>query len=318
MLNGYRCDGTGVGSFLLKDYVGELMFGECHAHIFMNGYDYPKAVRDHTKEPNESLIREHLQAYADRGIRFVRDGGDHLGVSALAKKLAKEYGIDYRTPVFAIHKNGHYGGIVGKGFDTMQEYAQLVRSARTQGADFVKIMTTGIMDFDTDGHITGEALTRQEVREMIHIAHEEGMAVMSHTNGDGPVYDAEEAGVDSVEHGNYMGAAAMEALADSDTVWVPTAVTISNLIGSGRFDDAVIEKIREKARENIAQAFACGVNVGLGSDAGAYRVLHGQGLEDEYAFFMDVVKDRQKVDTVLEYSESIIRKKFKVNRNGDT
>ena len=58
--------------------------------------------------------------------------------------------------------------------------------------------------------------------------------------------------------------------------------------------------------------------MGLGSDAGAYRVLHGQGLEDEYAFFMDVVKDRQKVDTVLEYSESIIRKKFKVNRNGDT
>ena len=27
----------------------------------------------------------------------------------LAARLAPEYGIDYRTPVFAIHKNGHYG-----------------------------------------------------------------------------------------------------------------------------------------------------------------------------------------------------------------
>lgn len=300
----------------MKSETEKFMFGECHAHMFMNGYDYPKAVRDHTGQPNEELIREHLQAYADRGITFVRDGGDNLGVSKLAKELAPEYGIDYRTPIFAIHKNGHYGGIVGKGFDTIAEYAELVCEAKNQGADFIKIMTTGIMDFDTDGHITGTALERCEVREMIHIAHEEGMAVMAHTNGDGPVLDAVEAGVDSVEHGNYMGEDALRALAESDTVWVPTAVTIGNLIGSGRFDDDVIAKIEDKARQNIAKAFAYGVNVGLGSDAGAYRVLHGQGIEDEYALFLNVLGVPEKVDQVLEKSECIIKKKF-VNIRAD-
>lgn len=288
----------------------KVTFGECHAHIFMNGYDYPKAVRDHTGQPNEGFIREHLQAYEDRGITFVRDGGDNLGVSRLAKELAPEYGIDYRTPMFAIHKNGHYGHIVGKGFDTLAEYAELVCEAKGQGADFIKIMTTGIMDFDTDGHITGTALERCEVREMIQIAHQEGMAVMAHTNGDGPVLDAVEAGVDSVEHGNYMGEDALRALAESDTVWVPTAVTIANLIGSGRFDDRVIAKIEDKARQNIAKAFAYGVNVGLGSDAGAYRVLHGQGIEDEYGLFLEVLGEREKVDQVLKKSECIIKKKF--------
>ena len=294
----------------MKNEKEHFMFGECHAHMFMNGYDYPKAVRDHTGQPNEALIREHFQAYADRGISFVRDGGDNLGVSKLAQTLAGEYGIDYRTPIFAIHKNGHYGGIVGEGFDTMAQYAELVRKAKGQGADFIKIMTTGIMDFDTDGHITGTALERQEVREMIHIAHEEGMAVMAHTNGDGPVLDAAEAGVDSIEHGNYMGEDALRALAESDAVWVPTAVTIANLIGSGRFDDTVIEKIEDRARQNIAKAFACGVNVGLGSDAGAYRVLHGQGIQDEYALFLQVVGDRERVDQVLKKSEDIIKNKF--------
>lgn len=288
-----------------------IMFGECHAHMFMNGYDYPKAVRDHSGQPNETLIREHLQVYADRGITFVRDGGDNLSVSKLAQELAPEYGIDYRTPIFAIHKNGHYGGIVGKGFDTLAEYAELVREAKGWGADFIKIMTTGIMDFGSDGHITGTALERTKVHEMIHIAHEEGMAVMAHTNGDRPVLDVVEAGVDSVEHGNYMGEDALRALGESDTVWVPTAVTIANLIGSGRFDDEVIAKIEDKARQNIEKAFAYGVNVGLGSDAGAYRVLHGQGIMDEYALFLDVVKDKAKVDQVLGQSENIVKMKFK-------
>lgn len=295
----------------MNNEIGRTVFGECHAHIFMNGYDYPKAVRDHTGQPNEKLIREHLKAYADRGITFVRDGGDNLGVSRRAKELAPEYGIDYRTSIFAIHKNGHYGGIVGKGFDTLAEYADLVCEAKSQGADFIKIMTTGIMDFGTDGYITGTALERSEIKEMVHIAHENGMAVMAHANGDEPVLNAVETGVDSVEHGNFMGEDALWALAESDTVWVPTAVTIANLMGSGRFDDGVIAKIEDTARKNIAKAFAYGVNVGLGSDAGAYRVLHGRGIEDEYALFLEVVKDKAKVNQVLGQSESMIRVKFK-------
>lgn len=51
--------------------------------------------------PDEALIRACLKRYQGLDVRFVRDGGDNLGVSALAKKIAPEYGIDYRTPVFA-------------------------------------------------------------------------------------------------------------------------------------------------------------------------------------------------------------------------
>ena len=150
------------------------MFGENHAHIFMNAMDYHQAVKDHEKTPDEGLIRAHFKAYQEKQVSFVRDGGDYLHVSYKAREIAPEYGIDYRTPVFAIHKNGHYGGIVGRGFDTMKEYAALVKEVRKEGGDFIKIMTTGIMDFDTDGSITGTALSFGEVREMVHIAHEKG------------------------------------------------------------------------------------------------------------------------------------------------
>ena len=132
------------------------MFGECHAHIFMDGIDYRAAVRTHRDAPCEPVIRAHLKEYQMRGITYVRDGGDKYGASTLARKLAPEYGITYRTPVFGIHKNGQYGKIVGYGFSDMREYHDLVKQAISQGADFIKIMTTGLMDFDDHGAVTGE------------------------------------------------------------------------------------------------------------------------------------------------------------------
>ena len=79
-----------------------------------------------------------------------------------------------------------------------------VLKAGEEGADFIKIMTTGLLDFKNHGKVTGEPLEAEEVKEMVHIAHEEGFAVMSHTNGVYGTRAAIEAGVDSLEHGNYM------------------------------------------------------------------------------------------------------------------
>ena len=47
-------------------------------------------------------------------------------------------------------KNGHYGKIVGRGFDTLKEYHQRVLEAASEGADFIKIMTTGLLEFLND------------------------------------------------------------------------------------------------------------------------------------------------------------------------
>ena len=209
----------------------EDMFGECHAHIFMDGVNYREAVQRHLHGVDDRVIRRHFKMYREKGITFVRDGGDDLGVSEKAREIAGEYGIDYRTPIFAIHRKGCYGGIVGKAYENMKEYAELVREVKAHKGDFIKIMTTGIMDFDTDGGITGEALPYAEVKEMVHIAHEEGFAVMCHTNGAGPVADLVRAGADSVEHGNYVSEETLLMMAESDIVWVPTITVVANMFG---------------------------------------------------------------------------------------
>ena len=287
------------------------MFGECHAHVIMDGVNYKEAISIHKDHVNDEVIRKHLNAYKEQGITFVRDGGDALGVSERARKLALEYGIDYRTPAFAIHKNGHYGSIVGIGFDTMKEYYALVKEAKNRGADFIKIMTTGLLDFNNHGQITGTPLDRKEVCEMVHIAHEEGMAVMSHTNGSYGVQAVVEAGVDSVEHGNYIDLETIREMADSNSVWVPTLVTIRNLRGCGRYEESVLNPIIEQAAENLRLAYKYRVKVALGSDAGAYRVLHGKGVKDEYQAFMDILGESENVKKWLADGEKRIQDTFR-------
>ncbi len=283
------------------------MFGECHAHIFMNGVDYRAAARSFSREVREDLIRENLKAYRDAGVRFVRDGGDHYGASLRARALAPEYGITYLTGGFAIHKNGCYGGIVGRGFDTLKEYAALVGEVRKKGGDFIKIMTSGIMTFRKPDELSEPGLDAETVREMVRIAHEEGFRVMSHTNGARSIAAVCEAGADSVEHGNFADEEALHALAEHRVVWVPTIVTIKNLIGSGLFSDDVLREIYEKQCDCLRRAASFGAVIALGSDAGARCVLHGKGICDEYETFREIFADEPLLDQKLSLAEERIR-----------
>ena len=194
----------------------------------------------------------------------------------------------------------------------MVEFHKRVLEAKQAGADFIKIMTTGILDFNEHGAITGTPLDGSEVKEMVHIAHEEGMAVMSHTNGDYGVQAAVAAGVDSLEHGNYMNEESLAMLAESDTVWVPTLVTVRNLLGDGRYDDETLKPIIESAEENIRKAFRMGIKAAPGSDAGAYRVIHGKGIQDEVQSFVEILGDQDAAYRWLAEGEAEIKKKFTV------
>ncbi|MDO4556548.1 MAG: amidohydrolase family protein [Lachnospiraceae bacterium] len=286
------------------------MFGECHAHMIMDGLNYRRAIQLHKKQVQDSAIREHLRAYERREITFVRDGGDAFGVSKRARELAGEYGIDYRSPIFAIHKNGYYGSIVGLGFSNMKEYAGLVDIANAHGCDFIKIMISGIMDLDHAGELSCESLPAEEIKEMIHIAHEYGLSVMAHTNGIKAASAAAQYGVDSIEHGNFIDRETMEILAEHHTLYVPTVATVANLIGCGRYPDTELSKILDSMKENLKNAWELQVPTALGSDAGAYLVPHGQGLLDEYHFFQKVLGESEQLDTWLSDSEALLRKKF--------
>ena len=180
------------------------------------------------------------------------------------------------------------------------------RQVKKRGGDFIKIMTTGIMNFDTDGSVTEKPLGFDEVKEMVHIAHEEGFSVMAHTNGARAVREAAVAGADSIEHGNYVDEEAMWAMKENKTVWVPTITVVKNMIGCGRFSDEVLEKIWETGSRNIQRGYEIGVQLALGSDAGAYLVPHGQGIKDEWECFQEILGKNNKEVTEMLLELSLI------------
>ena len=254
---------------------------DCHMHMILDGFDWKAAIRRHAQGPDEKWIREILKEYQRLGFTYLRDGGDRWGAGKKARELAPEYGIRYRTPLANLCKAGHYGAFIGEKYADFKEYTALVRKARADGADFIKIMISGLMDFDRFGVLTEEGLPPEEIRELIHIAHEEGFAVMAHANGARTAEAAAKAGIDSIEHGAYLDTDALCAMKENGTVWVPTLSTVGNLRGKGRFREDAVRAILESALENVSAFARMGGLVALGSDAGAWAVPHGSISEQQ-------------------------------------
>ena len=252
---------------------------DCHIHMILDGEDWKKATHRHCDFPDTAWIRGTLQHYQKLGFTYLRDGGDRWGAGEKARDLAPEYGITYRTPLAPLHKQGHYGGFIGESFSDLREYAALVRQHREQGADFIKVMISGLMDFDRFGVLTEDGLSSEEIHEMVHIAHEEGFAVMAHANGSRVVEAAAEAGVGSVEHGAYLHGDVLCAMKEMGTVWVPTLSAVGNLRGKGRFSEDAVQAILKSAMENVRIFAGRDGLLAPGTDAGAWAVHHGDLTE---------------------------------------
>jgi imidazolonepropionase-like amidohydrolase len=252
---------------------------DCHIHMVLDGLDWKNAIARHKDEPNIPWIRQQLRTYQEKSFTHLRDGGDRWGVGAVAKTLAPEYGIFYSTPLAPLCKTGHYGGFIGKSYANMREYSALVQETRRLGGDFIKIMISGLMDFNVFGVLTETPLPKSEIQELIHIAHEEGFAVMAHANGARTMEAAAEAGVDSIEHGAYSDEDALAAMVENGTVWVPTLSTIGNLRGAGRFSEKAVAEILDYAMEQVSNFAGMGGLIAPGTDAGAWAVPHGSTTE---------------------------------------
>ena len=255
---------------------------ECHGHMVMDGENFKAARARHLAEPNRSVVEAQLAELAAQGVGYYRDGGDAQGVSLLARALAPDYGIEFATPGFAIHREGYYGGLVGRGYSDLKEYRALLRELRKAGGDFVKIMVSGMITFREYGETSCPPLPEAEIRELIHIAHGEGCAVMLHVNGDAAIRAVLEAGGDSIEHGYFMEEDTLRALAGSGAVWTPTLAAVAAFIDRDGFNGAVARETVEKQKEALRFAAALGAKIAAGSDSGAVGVPHAAGAREEY------------------------------------
>ena len=282
------------------------MRADCHMHMILDGYEWRSAIARHNPVPDESWIRGILKTYQNLGFTYLRDGGDRWGAGAKAREIAPEYGIRYRTPLAPLCKAGHYGTFIGEKYENFKEYAALVKKHRANGADFIKIMISGLMDFDRCGVLTEPGFPAEDIRELIHIAHEEGFAVMAHCNGARTAEAAARYGINSIDHGAYLDGDALAAMKENGSIWCPTLSTIGNLRGKGRFNEEAVQAILKTAMENVSAFAAMGGILAPGTDAGAWSVPHGSLTE------FDLLREAigNGADAVMDWGTQAVMERF--------
>ena len=283
-----------------------MAYSECHGHIFMDGHVFKDAMDLHRGGVVKEVIQERLQAVRAASVTYYRDGGDRLGVSEYARQIAADCGIEYRTCIYGTHKRKQYGGLVGLPFDTAADFRLLVADLKAKKADFVKLMISGIMDFQTFGGLSGGGLEVNEIPELIKIAHGEGFRVMAHVNGAERIKAALEAGLDSVEHGYFMDDACLTLLKETGAVWVPTLAATAGFTGREGFVEGIAEANLRHSCENIRKAKAMGVLIAAGSDAGAVNVPPDTGIHIEHA----LLAAAGLTEADIQRGDEAIRKRF--------
>lgn len=269
-----------------------LLIIDSHIHIAHNTLFKKKEWNNSTIEFKIDCLTKILKEYKINNILALRDGGDGIFASCLAREIATKEGITYKTPIFAICKKDHYGSFLGRSISRIDDFKREFEILKENKLDHLKIILTGIVNFNKFGDVGEVAFTYDELEYMVKSAKEYGVPVMIHANGSKGVSDAIKAGVDTIEHGFLISDKEIYEMAEKDIVWVPTLSPLGNIIrekdSNFREQLDTIKKVYDMQTKNIVKAYEIGVKIALGSDAGAYRVAQVAGIFDEIGYFENI------------------------------
>ena len=158
-----------------------------------------------------------------------------------------------------------------------------VREAAKRGADLIKITSTGGVLSQQGRGLEGH-FDPAEIRSITSTAHRLGLKVAAHAHGARGIEDATRAGVDSIDHGTFADAQALQAMKANGTWYVPTLMAFSGVrdrLGKNIFTPVVEAKVRETLTvwgKALAAAHRTGVKIAFGTDAGVFE--HGRNAEE--------------------------------------
>jgi imidazolonepropionase-like amidohydrolase len=143
------------------------------------------------------------------------------------------------------------------------------------GADWIKIMATAGVGGGT-GKLVGEPgwqeLTEEEIRAAASEAHGPGRKITAHAIGTAGIKAAIRAGIDCIEHGDYLDDEAIEMMVERNVALVPTLKITENL-GEHGAERGFLQNVVERAKRTMEAGFQstlraqkAGIRVGVGSD----------------------------------------------------
>ncbi len=267
-----------------------LLPGLINVHIHVQGY---QPTPDGGAEPilagtSAHFLQARLRDTLRMGVTTLRNVGSQA-VQPQEARQAMRYGA-FRGPrlltcgriISATAPGGRFYGAMYREADGPEEIRKAVREQLRDGADFIKVMTTGARSNELEDPEPAQ-LTEPELSALVHESKRLGFKVAAHVEGLDGTAAAIAHGIDTIEHGMYLNQRPelLEAMATNGQVLVPT---LGGYYWMGGFGEAIdpdtvtispemLPSLVELAHHNLAQgtrslraARAAGVKIALGSD----------------------------------------------------
>lgn len=165
--------------------------------------------------------------------------------------------------------------------DTDDELRQRVRHLVRDGADVIKVCTTGGVSSPTDTP-DDIGITDSQVAIIVEeMAKRSGQPVAAHAQGREGIHHALRGGITSVEHGYEIDEAGIEYMKENNVYLVPTLSAALRIPDPAVVPDYLYEKKvvwSATAKEHVTRAIQAGVKIAMGTDSGVCP--HGQNLKE--------------------------------------
>ncbi|MDG2076532.1 MAG: amidohydrolase family protein [Arenicellales bacterium] len=259
---------------------------DCHVHVTAATADFPALRR---WSPAYTTVRALtiLSAMIRRGFTTVRDaGGADWG---LAQAIEQGHAVgprlrycgqaisqtgghgDMREPGDVVHDVCHCAAGLGRIADGVAAVRTACRDEIRKGATHIKIMASGGVSSTTD-RLDSTQFSMEELRASVEEAEAANIYVMTHAYTARASNRALEAGIRSIEHGNYLDQSSCDLFKQHEAYFVPTLATYFALPKEGLaagLHPSMVAKIGDtldRGLEALELAHNSGVSIAYGTD----------------------------------------------------
>ena len=264
---------------------------DSHTHVLLQGditaADYDEQLLKQSPEYRTILATVNARRMLSWGFTSIRDvETEGAGYADVDVKHAIERGViagpRMQVATRAMDVTGAYpligyapGVVVPKGVQEVDGADGGRRAVREQiyhGADWIKVYSDRSYKVEPNGTLDDiPTFTLDELRAIVDETHRQRHRVASHAMARQGVHNSVEAGVDSIEHGNYIADEDLRTMVQKGIFYVPT-IYVGEYVAEGRAKEGapVWKQMREIHEKTFRRALKAGVKIAFGTDVGGF------------------------------------------------
>jgi imidazolonepropionase-like amidohydrolase len=280
---------AGVESIDLSNSVCLPGLVESHTHVLLQGditaADYDEQILKQSVPFRTLLASRAARKSLDYGFTTIRDlETEGAGYADVDLKKAINQGI---VPGPRMQVSGRAMDVTGaypvlgyawelqpnlphgvQEVDGVEGGRKAVREQLSYGTDWVKVYSDRSYSLRPDGVLDDiPTFTLDELKAIVDETHRQRHKVASHATALQGVHNSVVAGVDSVEHGDYIADEDLRMMKEKGIFYVPT-IFVGEYVAEGR--GGVWPKMIQISEQTFQRALKAGVKIAFGTDVGGF------------------------------------------------